>query len=239
MFHHAHSFIASKLYKSEDPLLLIGSIIPDIAVVKIITWDKGLHGEKNVKKFRKFIEKHLSFTNLLNGIIAHNILDNFTHIEYHQKPGFAFQNTEKITKSVMKYYGLSKKRAKGITHNYIESAVDILILKQHPKIQDNLKLAIKKTDKQILANLLGLYFHIDQYKFSDALTNFFDEFTKYDFSKEENWIYFWGDLEKLLSLKDTKTKEREELLNQSLELVKNTYKDFIDYSLLKGKTLAK
>lgn len=96
MFHHTHSYLASKLYKSQDPFLLLGSILPDIAVTKIIKWTGGLHGKRSVNKFTKFINKNPGYDWLLKGVIAHNVIDDFTHKNYKGETGYAFQNNQEL-----------------------------------------------------------------------------------------------------------------------------------------------
>lgn len=233
MFHNAHSYIASKLYKSEDLLLLLGSILPDIAVMKIIKWrgSGGLHGKRRIKSFPGFIKKDPAYHKLWEGVMIHNILDYFTHNHYQGGTGYAFQNNQELSSLIAKYYGLGKKAARGLAHNYIESGVDICLLQERPIIQDKLKQALRQVNKKKLSALLGTYFNIDKDKFCDALTQFIILFTKYDFSKKNNWVLFWQDLEKLLSLKDIGGENREMLLSKSIHIVKNTYRGFLEYSI--------
>lgn len=236
MFHNTHAYLASKLYKSENILLLTGSILPDIAITKIITWDKGLHGEENFESFFKFVGKNYpDFLNLNKGILAHNIVDDLTHRAYLGGTGYAYQNNEELSKLVSKYYGLDEKTAQGIAHNYIESGVDILLLREYKDIQKQIRDAVGQIDKKDLANILSEYFKGDKNKFLEALSQFLDLFTKYDFVKEDNWVLFWGDLEKLLSLRDIGVQHRSSLLHKSVGIVKNTYQEFLQYSLEKGK----
>lgn len=134
---HTHLDFGSKLYESQDPLILFGSILPDIAVTKIINWDNGFHGEKNNQKFKEFIlEKYPQYLNLSKGVNAHNILDDTAHLNYlNSSPGFAFRNNQKLILLVQDFYQLDKETAVGIAHNYIECAVDICLLEKDPKVQ--------------------------------------------------------------------------------------------------------
>lgn len=234
MFHHAHSFIASKLYKSQNNLLLVGSIIPDLAVMGIIKWQGGLHGEEAVKGFYQFIQMHPGYIDLFKGIKAHNIVDDFTHIDYKGKTGYAFQNNKELAKLIREFYELGEESAVGKAHNFIESAVDILLLKENPDAQTKLKNAIKAVDKTKLSNLLSDYFSVENAKLLDSITDFLNLFTKYDFAQKENWVMFWADLEKLLSLKDIGDQKRKELIDKSIDIIKNTYGDFLKYAEVEG-----
>ena len=235
MFHYTHSYIAARLYKSQSDLLLVGSIIPDLAVMGIIKWQGGLHGGEAVKNFSQFIQGHPDYLDLYRGVLAHNILDDFTHIDYKGEIGYAFQNNQELADLIGKYYELNDdKWSIGKAHNFIESAVDILLLNEDPTAQDKLKKAIKTVNRKKLSELFSDYFNIDKSEFLESISQFFDLFTKYDFTKEENWVLFWEDLEKLMSLKDIGSQKRKELLDKSISIVKNTYKDFLNYSLAEG-----
>lgn len=234
MFHHTHVYVATKLYQSKDPLLILGSFLPDLAVMGIIKWDGGLHGAKSTASFSKFIQKYPSSTSLYKGVLAHNILDDYTHTNYHGVPGYAFQNNDKLVNQIKKYYDLDKDRAKGIAHNYIESAVDIMLLKDHSEVQGLIKKIVKTKTRDEIINLCSSYFKIDKNEFSKALLEFYTLFTKYDFAKKNSWLLFWKDLEELLSLKDIGVENREVLLNKALNIVENTYNDFLNFSIQNG-----
>lgn len=234
MFHHTHAYLASKIYQSESNLLLVGSIIPDLAVMGIIKWQGGLHGSDEVAGFHQFIQKYPDYIDLFKGIKAHNIVDDFTHIDYKDKTGYAFQNNTELTKLIREFYELGEESAVGKAHNFIESAVDILFLKENSVVQDKLREAINSIDKNKLSELLHEYFGIEKDKLLNSITEFFNLFTKYDFAKEENWVIFWTDLEKLLSLKNIGDQKRRELINKSIDIVKNTYGDFLKYAEVEG-----
>lgn len=238
MFHNTHLYFASKLYKSDDPLLLVGSFLPDLAVTKIIKWEGGLHGVESDDNFNLFIQdKFPEYSRLALGVHAHNILDDFTHLKYITEPGYAFQNNEEITKMIGDYYDLNNESARGKAHNFIESAVDILLLKEFPDTQDQLREVIKKINHKQLAIILSAYFKTDRDLMLDSVTKFFDLFTKYDFSKEVNWILFWADLEELLDLNDIGNDKRKKLLDKSIDIVKDTYQDFLSYSITEGEEM--
>lgn len=234
MFHNTHTYFASKLCKSHDNLFLLGSILPDIAVTGIIKWEGGLHGKESLENFFQFTKKHPTYLNLYKGIHTHNIIDNFAHTDYIGRSGYAYQNNEELAHLVAEYYDLDKKGALGKAHNYIESGVDLLLLQEYPNIPNQIKKAIQQTDEQKLSRLLGLYFNVDKNRFLDALLQFFDQFTKYDLTKEDNWNLLWADLERLLSLKNIGNQKRKELIHKSVDVVKNTYPDFLNYSLREG-----
>jgi len=235
MFYNAHAYVASKLYKSEDSLLLIGSILPDIAITKIIDWGNGLHGKENAKTFVKFIqEERPGYLFLGKGVYAHCILDDVSHLKYRDGIGYAYQNNEELSEFVGQYYNEDKEMAKRKAHNYIESGVDILLLKEHPEIQGLVEQAMEKIDVNELSALLSSYFKIDNEKFKMAISQYFDIVTKHDLRNKDNWIFFWEDLDKAMGLKNIEDIKIKTLLDKSIDLTKNTYRDFLHYSIAEG-----
>lgn len=214
--------------------MLLGSILPDIAVTGIIKWEGGLHGKESLEQFSQFIKRHHAYLNLYKGIHTHNIIDAFAHINYIGGKGYAYQNNEELAQLVAEYYELDGKGAEGKAHNYIESGVDILLLQEYPNIPNQIKKAIQQIDERKLSRLLGSYFNIDKARFLNALLQFSDQFTKYDLTKERNWNLLWADLERLLSLKNIGNKKRKKLIHKSVDVVKKTYQDFLKYALKEG-----
>ncbi len=235
MFYNAHAYVASKLHKSEDNLLLIGSILPDIAIMKIIDWDNGLHGKENTRNFIKFIqEENPNYLFLGKGVYTHCILDDVSHLKYHSGVGYAYQNNEELSELVGEYYNEDKEMAKRKAHNYIESGVDILLLKENPEIQGLVEQAFEKVDLDELSVLLSLYFKIDKEKFKQTISQYFNLITKNDLRNKDNWIFFWEDLNKIMGLKKIEETKIKTLLDKSIDLTKDTYKDFLHYSITEG-----
>lgn len=236
MLHHTHAFLGYKIFNSENSLLIVGSFLPDIAILKIIDWSNGLHGKENTNKFLNFIHsKYKEQDALSKGVLVHNLIDDFTHIEYEGK-GYAFMNNKELAGLVSEFYKLNPERSKGIAHNYIESAVDIHLLKEYPEVQNKVKNATRDIDIDKLADILGAYFSIDPEEFRRELKTYFDLFTKYNFSDQNDWVYFWNDLENLLELDDIGDERRKKLISKSMDITKNTYSDFLNYSLRESKS---
>ncbi len=226
MFFNSHAYIASKA--SHNSLLIIGSILPDIAITKIIGW-KDLHDEEKTEKFKKVItSRNRNYLELLKGIALHNIVDNLTHNNYRNNRGYAYQNNQKLSNLVSSFYGLNAKRSEEIAHNYIESAVDILLLKNNSHINGLLRFSIKKIDIEELSDLLSFCFKTDRSKTLKALNLYFDLILKYDLQEKNGWISLWSDLEFFLSLKKTDDMQRRKLLNKSLSLTNNSYFNFLE-----------
>ncbi len=235
MFYNAHVFFASKLYNSDSPLILIGSILPDIAITKIIEWDNSLHHTSNLVNLLKFVEKHnSSLKDLYKGVFSHRILDDFSHNNYRGSFGYAYQNNEGLSQTISKYYELDKEAAKRIAHNYFESAVDMLLLKENPGLRFKLKNAIEQVNIDSISDILSLYFGRNKLKFRLALVKYCRLISESNMENLKGLVRFWEGLEEMLYIKRIGVDKKTELLKLSINLAKNTYKDFINDCLKKS-----
>ena len=239
MFFNAHAFVASKIYNSSSHLLILGSILPDIAVTKIIPWENGLHKRGKAINFFKFVKKDFpELIDLCKGISAHIDLDNFSHNPYNDnKEGYAYQNNRQILKLVQNFYSLEELPANEKAHNYIESAVDILIVGRNPDIQTEIKRVINEIDIGFLARILGSFFKGDEVEFEKAIKAYFKFITSNDLGIIHGWINLWRELEKLLELPKTSDDQKKQILNLSISIVKPTYEEFLDLVIKKAEKI--
>ena len=63
MFFHTHVYYSKKVDKSLDPLKVVGSFLPDLALTGVITWD-DLHKKKNILDFLIMLERIIQNINL-------------------------------------------------------------------------------------------------------------------------------------------------------------------------------
>ncbi len=236
MFHHAHCYIGSKIFDLDSELFLIGCLLPDIAITKIIGWEDGLHGYENSAKFDLFIKDHFpKQTDLSIGVYAHNILDFFSHTKYLIDTGYAFQNNQQLTQLVKESYDIDNQSAQGKAHNYIESAVDIYLLNKFSDVNEKVKAVLKNSNRQLVADILSKYFDISKDECLEAVNEYFDLFSRYDFSKVESWNNFWEILEQKLSLSNIGRDERISILNLAVATTADSVNDFINNSISLGK----
>jgi hypothetical protein len=236
MMSNTHALFCKKTLKTDDPLILIGSILPDIAVTGVIGWDDSLHEEKVINKFEKFIDlNYPSYFGLARGIKSHNLLDHYTHNEYQGGKGYAYRNNEIMVTLVSKYYHLDSDKATGIAHNYIETAVDILLMKKYGFIIHSLNDASKSPKMSLLPQILSGFFsdtRVDD--MSKACKTFFRIFSNDELSNTDYWTVTWRKLNELLNLRTISRRNIEKLISESLKAVEGTYRNFFDDSLKNG-----
>jgi hypothetical protein len=240
MFYNVHAYLAEKFFNSKDSLLIIGSFLPDIAITKIFEWDKGLHGKENANQFIKFLQKEEpQFDFLGKGVLAHCIVDDYSHLEYAGGTGFAYQNNKKLAALIKRYYKVDDTLALKKAHNFIEIGVDISLLNDYPQIYSEVNEALENTNKLKISQVLGKYFNMDSQKIHTATKIYFELITKNDLTIKESWILLWKDLSKMMKLNDIKDEEIQLLIDEGVNIVKNTYKDYLNFCVTDGSKFIK
>lgn len=233
MFFHTHVYYSKKVDKNLDPLKVVGSFLPDLALTGVITWD-DLHKKKNILEFFDYVKENKpEFTSLLKGINYHNTLDYYTHVVYKNKtPGYAYANIpNEIPPLLEKALGVTPQRAIASSHNYIEGGVEYYLLRDDPDLRELVKKSIAQIDTENLAKLFGDFFKKDQTVMLKAMNKLFSFATDYDFETVEGWLKFWIDMNKFYLNKETDTVLATRVMEMSFKITKDTYREFIEYAI--------
>jgi hypothetical protein len=232
MYVHTHVFFLNKKEIKSSPLAIVGSFIPDIALMGIIGWD-DLHKKDIIEKFQVFInETQPELGDLGKGTMCHFMVDEITHKHYKDDIGYAYKI---ITPALIKLTSQSfqikdDKAAKGIAHNAIELAVNSFMLENNPEIIGEVKDAIGAVDNEIIANILSLFFKLNKEKVTSALKNYFSLVTKYDTRNAKDYVELCNDTNMLIFNKTVNKDKTRKLMLYSRDLVKDSYQEFLDTS---------
>lgn len=229
MFFHAHVYYSKRVDPSLDSLKVIGSILPDLALTSLITWD-DLHKRKGILDFSSYIKvSNPSFASLLMGINYHNTLDYFTHLSYKNKIGYAYSSiTPQLTSLVARALNVGEKRAFISSHNCIESAVDYFLLKENPSLARFIKDSFRETNIELLAKTMAKYFKKPENEMLSGINKLFSFATDYDFTNIDEWTRLLIDLNKYFLKVDVDKSLIKEIIKLSFDLTKNTYKEFME-----------
>lgn len=235
MFFNTHAFIASSILNSNNPLAIVGSVFPDIAITKLIGWQDGFHDKNNLIKFSEFVASHnQEYIPLAQGIITHFIVDNYSHNNYMNETGFAFQNNERLVEMIKYFYDIDNQLAATKAHNYIESAVDYHILQNNLWVQNLLKNSIEEVDINKLSKLLEKFFDLPHNKTKESINVYFNLILGYDLSSVSGLLKLWGELEEYMNLKNISVNARIKIIKTSITITKETHKEFVDFSINNG-----
>jgi hypothetical protein len=233
MFFHTHVYYAKRVNKNLDPLKVVGSFLPDLALTGVITWD-DLHKKKNILEFFDYVKKNNpEFTSLLKGINYHNTLDYYTHVEYKDKtPGYAYASIpSEMPPLLEKALGVTPQRAIASSHNCIEGGVEYYLLRDDLDLRELVKKSISQIDIENLAKLFADFFKKDQSVMFKAVNKLFSFATDYDFETTEGWLKLWTDMNKFYLNKETDPILATQAMEVSFKITKDTYKEFIEYAI--------
>jgi len=233
MLFHTHVYYSKRVDTKLDSLKVVGSFLPDLALTGVITWD-DLHKKKSILEFFEYVQKNNpEYKSLLKGINYHNTLDYYTHLEYkNSTPGYAYASIPKgMLALVEKALGVTPERARASSHNCIESGVEYYILRDEPDLVELVKNSIKQIDKEKLAKLLADFYKKDKTEMLKALNKLFSFATDYNLLTFDGWFKLWAEFNRFYLKKEADPKLIREALELSFKITKDTYKEFIEYSI--------
>lgn len=226
-------FTKKKLNKLPSELTVVGSFLPDIALMKIIGWE-DLHNKETIGKFQDYIGKTKpEFADLGKGIFYHFLLDEITHKRYKSSIGYAYQCiTPKLVTFVSRSFSMKDElTSKTIAHHIIEIAVDSFVVEENPNLLKSVTSAVENADVEQIAQLLSLFFSLDKQITKSALDSFFSLMIKYDTRSMDDCINLCDDVNLLLFNTPINQDPTKQALILARELVNDSYQEFLNFSI--------
>ena len=162
MHAHTHLYCTKKITGSNSPLLLYGCILPDIAVTGLGSW-KGI--SQKAEDFFVWLQKnHPDFTELGLGMMLHEIpcgIDRLAHSSYKGGKGYAFALGEDLIDEVHDACKSPMPFSEVFAHTFIELAVEFLVLKKQPELENELKNVIGNTNLDKVAESFSEFYNKD------------------------------------------------------------------------------
>lgn len=161
MFPLAHIYVSTKVAEKENGLLVLGSVIPDLA------WFSGplkgaLHNQPD--EFWDFVkEKYPDSLDLALGVkLRSQVGKGADYYSDDEIIGYAKINGQKIVKRVAMAFGITEgQQALGFSHNFIEAAVDLHLARKFPSLIEIYKTAIDGEWVEKVANVISDYLDKD------------------------------------------------------------------------------
>jgi hypothetical protein len=158
----------------KDPLLLFGSVLPDIAT----TSREELSREEIHYAPRKFydfvIANYPQLKDLAIGVRLHSNVDRGA--DYYSddgEVGYAVNNGKKISVEVAGLLGIEDGQASLVlAHNFIEAAVDLNLREINSTVLDDYQNCLEVAGNEELVDCLASYFKKDKVLISAELLNF-------------------------------------------------------------------
>lgn len=198
MLFNAHVYYSIKKNQGViEPLRIFGALLPDCALTKTISWT-DLHNAKNIQAFAQQLPQAEAPLGI--GLSDHYELDLRSHDAFETGIGYAFSHqTSQLRDLVLRACALaSSEQTKGLAHNFIETGVDINLLRDDPTIQSKVRHAVHAVAIDVVAKYIADFFKTDISKIKSQLIVYRDLITKYDLQSIEGWIALWDEIVLLL-----------------------------------------
>ncbi|HLD15921.1 MAG TPA: hypothetical protein VJB94_05065 [Candidatus Nanoarchaeia archaeon] len=246
MFPHTHTYAAREIAGRSSNLLVLGSILPDLAVTGIVDdWNIG----ESALEFRNWLsDRDKNFTDLGLGMMLHEFpcgIDRFTHTNYNGGDGYAYANGRQILSNVsdcfrvMGFLKLSEDKVRRLSHNFIETGVEFLILKDNPELVNILRRAVDNVNIEKCVKYFSEFYGIKDTKVAQAFSAF-DTFIKEpDYTSVDGLVEMWKLIAKQKTGLGINVENVRRTIQKSIEIVKPTYSRFISDAISSCKKDAK
>lgn len=220
MFAYAHIYFSKQLTGAIQPEQSIGAILPDCALMKIISWD-DLHDMETIESFGL-----ISGEPLVTGLRHHYLLDQRSDHTYLGKEGYAYtRQNQKLLEAVAKGCNTgNRKNTRILAHNFIESGVDYNLLQSEGWLQEQLVEAVDRYNFDKLANQLASYFKKEPKTVMQGLIQYCSLLKRYNLYEISEWVALWREINALLFGQDIDEAQVREAMILACDITKADYK---------------
>jgi len=233
MFPLTHAFVAFKATQSKDPLLILGSFLPDFAVTKVVNWDET---HERGLEFKVFLdEKFPKLSNLAVGFLTHGLkpkgLSYYADYSYAGEGGYAVVHSRGLSSAVARACNLNDVTAKIAATHFVKMAFEVLVARDQPQAVNLVEKSIKESDlKQVSAALAGFYSK-DKEAVLDAVNRYVTACNVHDLTTSEGLARTWSVLNEVIFNQKTDEKACAVLIDDTVKTIEPSYKKFLDDSI--------
>jgi hypothetical protein len=232
MFPHTHAYATKEITGRSDSLLIYGSILPDIAITKILEWNAI---STKAEDFRNWlISKDNAYVDLGLGMMLHEFpcgIDRFTHTSYKGNQGYAIENSKFLIKDVAFCFDVTLDHASFFAHRLIELGVELLVIKDNPWVVELVRTSVNTVDMKKIAQYFSQYYGTKEDDTDKAITAYNQALLEPDYCTIEGVVETKDSMvRQLFGISIDKDKTRA-VIKKSVEVVEPDYKDFISYTI--------
>jgi hypothetical protein len=231
----SHVYVTTRVFGRRDPLLVFGSVLPDIAT----TSGKRIPREKihdSPVEFFNFVKnKYPKLLDLALGIKLHgSILKGADYYSDDFEIGFAVREGRKLVNEVKELIDSDDGEiCLVLAHNFIEAGVDLNLLNQYPEIKDLYEESVTKVNFGEISECISEYAGVDKNMVSSELVKYCYWLDLSHMSCLENMTQ--GLIIPMISMrlgKVTQTKEVMDILGKAMEITKDKALGFLDEAVM-------
>jgi hypothetical protein len=170
----SHVYVSTQVTGRKNPLLIFGSVLPDISFApNAVIKRSELHD--NPVKFLEFVKSHYpELSDLAVGVRLHSGIDKGADFYSDDaETGFALREGKKIIDEVaLMLETEADTSALILSHNFIEAGVDLNLAKQDPDLVSQFLSVPEQLDISLISKCLGEYLHIEKNIIEEQLVKF-------------------------------------------------------------------
>ena len=231
----SHTYVSTKVSGKNTPLLILGSILPDIATTSAqqIGRDKIHNSPKELSEFINI--NHPELSDLALGVCLHSQVGRGADFySDDMEVGYAKIEGEKISADVADLLEIPKGDISLVlAHNFIELAIDLHLYQNQIEIWNTYKRGLEEIAEKFtgISQCLGKYLELDADTIKKELNSLVVYYSPDKFISKESAISK-GILPfiKLKFKKDVSGDKALIILNKALEITEPTYLQFLDYA---------
>lgn len=237
MFPLVHIYAATKVSGKKTPLLVIGSVVPDMVWVDRKTFPpEKLHD--NIDDFYSYLESNnKDLLDLALGMKLHSNdigADKYSHF---YKGGYSYIKGKELIPDLVKLVEQDEsKKIADLSHNFIEAALDLHLYKIEPKMLNLYKDSVLAVDISKISKVLSDYTKINfelVFKAVQMLSEVVNpKYFATDKSMAENIIH---KMIKLSFGKKVDDKEILRILKKAVKITERDYKNLFDEMIAEMK----
>lgn len=231
MFPLTHIYCTKEIAKDANPLLLYGSIFPDIHLTGIISWDKM---KNKTGEFSNYIKQNYpSLIDFSEGLLLHEEpkgIDRFVHGDN----GYAYAGGRQILEQIEEYF---PDNSSDTAHSFIEFAVEILLVENTPNLINEIKPILELANDNIsqISEIFSEFFNLDISETKNAIKKFNHFLLKMDLSSRNKSIQFYTDFTNRLRKTNYSEEIIKKLLVGAIDSVEKDYDGFLQDTIIKCK----
>jgi hypothetical protein len=173
----AHIYVASGVLKRVSDLLIVGSVLPDIATTSLGRIDRDMI-HYSPAEFYDFVNKNYpDLRDLAIGVKLHSPVNKGADFySDDDQTGYAKINGKKLVSKVARLTGMKEddQAAIVLAHNFIEAGIDLNLTKNHRHLPKLYRSALENTDIDRVALCLADYLKSDPQTINKELAVLFD-----------------------------------------------------------------
>ena len=229
----AHTYVSTKATGKTTPLLIFGSILPDIATVSSQHFDRDKIHNSPRELFEFIKSNYPDLLDLALGVRLHSQIDKGADFYTDDWDiGYAYLNGKNISNDVADMLGLPNGKISAVlAHNFIELAIDLHLYQNQIEIWNTYKRGLEEITKNFseISQCLGSYLELDANIIIQELNGLIIFYSPDKFISKESAITKGTlPLIKLRLNKDVSKEKALAILNKALEITKSTYQQFLD-----------